>query len=63
VPASHRAELVAELSELHRLQLESITDATYIGWTREQMAEHQDRSDRISALQRELFALDGISGW
>jgi hypothetical protein len=33
--ACSRAELVAELTELHELQLKSLTDATYVGWTDE----------------------------
>jgi hypothetical protein len=56
-----RAELVAELTELHELQLKSLTDATYVGWTREEMVAHQKRSDRIVVLQRELGALDGMA--
>jgi hypothetical protein len=55
---SSRAELVAELTELHKLQLKSIADATYLGWTREETVEHQKRSDHIAVLQRELSALD-----
>jgi hypothetical protein len=58
-----RAELVTELAELHRTQLKSLTDATYVGWTREQLVAQQKRSDRISILQRELNALDGTAGW
>jgi hypothetical protein len=33
-----RVELVSELAELHRLQLESIEEAIYVGWTHEQLA-------------------------
>jgi hypothetical protein len=58
-----RSELVAELTELRRLQLTSLADATYIGWTQEQQVAHQKRSNRISAVQRELNGLDGTSGW
>jgi hypothetical protein len=53
-----RSELVAELTELRRLQLTSLADATYIGWTQEQEVAHQKRSNRIWAVQRELNGLD-----
>lgn len=56
-----RAELVVELSELHRLQLQSMADATYVGWTHEELIAQQKRSDRIAVLQLELDALDGTS--
>jgi hypothetical protein len=55
----HR-KLVAEIAELHKLQLESWRNATFGGWTREQETAHEERSRRISVLQRELNALDGI---
>jgi len=57
-----RAQFVAELAQLHRLQLKSIADATFVGWTHEQEVAHWERSDRISVLQRELDALGGTSG-
>ena len=53
-----RAELQAEVVELHKLQIESNRQATFGGWTREAEEEHQRRSDRISALYRQLAALD-----
>jgi len=52
-----RAELVAEIAELQRQQLESFGVATFAGWTPEQSTAHLNRSDRISALQRELQAI------
>jgi hypothetical protein len=58
-----RSVLVAELAELHGLQLKSMADATYVGWTGEQLVAQQKRFDRISVLQRELEALDKTSGW
>jgi hypothetical protein len=62
-PNPFRADMVAELAELRRLQLKSISDATYIGWTHEQMVAQQKRSNRIAVLQRELDAIDGTSRW
>jgi hypothetical protein len=56
-----RTEMVSELAELHRLQLKSIGDATYLGWTREQLAAQHTRADRIAVLQRELGTLDGMA--
>ena len=52
-----RAQFVAELAQLHRLQLKSVAAATFVGWTHEQEVAHWERSDRISVLQRELDAL------
>ena len=64
MPSAHsRAELVAELAELHSLQLKTMVDATFVGWTDEQLAARQKRYDRISVLQAELNALDATSGW
>jgi hypothetical protein len=58
-----RSGLVAELAELHNLQFKALADATFVGWTRDHMVDYQKRSDRISAVQRELDALDGTSDW
>jgi hypothetical protein len=55
---TNRSELVAEIPELHKLQLESFAKATFGGWTREQGIAHEERSHRISVLQCELNALD-----
>ena len=54
---NRRAELVAELAKLHEQQMESITNATFAGWTSEQNVEHEKRSGRILALTSELNAL------
>jgi hypothetical protein len=56
-PSKTRAELEAEVAELHRLQIESNRQATFGGWTREAEEAHQMRSDRIAALYREMDAL------
>jgi hypothetical protein len=54
-----RSELATEITTLQALQLESWRNATFGGWTREQEIAHQELSERISVLQRELNALDG----
>jgi hypothetical protein len=59
VSDTKHTKLVAEIAELHRLQFESWRNATFGGWTREQETAHEERSRRISVLQRELNALDG----
>jgi hypothetical protein len=38
-----------------------MADATYVGWTHEELIAQQKRSDRIAVLQLELEALDGTS--
>jgi hypothetical protein len=57
-PDKTRAELEAEVAELHKLQMESNRQATFGGWTRETEEAHQIRSDRIGALYRQLAGLD-----
>ena len=57
-----RAELVAEITELRGLQLESSTDALFGCCTREQEAAHQERADRLARLVRELDTLDELPG-
>ena len=52
-----RAEIEAEIEELHRLHVESNRQATFGGWTREAEDEHHKRADRISALYGQLAAL------
>jgi hypothetical protein len=59
-PNYSRAEMVSELAELRRLQFKSMDDATYVGWTPAQLTAQQKRADRISLLQHDLDALDGI---
>jgi hypothetical protein len=53
-PTTRRAELTAQITALHEDQIESLRDATFTGWTPEEKAEQQKRSDRIAALTREL---------
>ena len=54
-----RAELIAEISELHRLQMGANHTATLGGWTRQSEAWYEMRDARIAALRRELEALEG----
>lgn len=54
-----RAELIAEISELHRLQMGANHTATLGGWTRQSEAWYEIRDARIDALRRELEALEG----
>ena len=56
-----RAELVTEIAELQRQQLESFTDGTFSGWPPEQEAAHEKRTDRLALLVLELNTLDQIS--
>src|SRR5207253_8005623 len=42
-----RAQFVAELAQLHRLQLKSIADATFVGWTHEQEVAHRSEERRV----------------
>jgi hypothetical protein len=53
-----RAELLSAISELRRRQMDSSVNATYVGWTPEELAAHGKSADRIAALLRELGALD-----
>jgi hypothetical protein len=60
-PDTHNcADLIAEIDELHRQQLDSNVRATYVGWTQEDVAAHEKRADRMSLLKGQLAALDGI---
>ena len=56
-PNKTRADLKAEIEELHRLHIESNLQATFGGWTREAEDEHHRRADRIAALYLQLAAL------
>jgi hypothetical protein len=56
-----RAELIAEMAELRKQQLDAATDAVFGCLTREQEASRQDRCDRLALLVMELEALDGTS--
>ena len=59
-PNKTRAEIEAEIEELHKLHIESYRQATFGGWTREAEEEHHKRADRIAALYRQLALLDGL---
>lgn len=48
------SELITELAELRRQQLEASTHATYVGWTSETIAAHEQRADRIAVLLAQL---------
>jgi len=52
-----RVELIAEISELHRLQRGANHTATLGGWTRQSEAWYEMRDARIAALRRELKTL------
>ena len=54
MPTTRRAELTAKITALHEQQIESLREATFMGWTSEQKVEHEERKDRIAELQREL---------
>jgi hypothetical protein len=51
------AKLIAEMAEFQRLQMKSIANATFGGWTHEEVAAHDKRANRIAALRRQLDAL------
>lgn len=54
-----RAEIIAAIAELHRLQTDAIRQATFGGWTHELEEAHDMRCARIAALCRELEILGG----
>ncbi len=56
-----RDELIAEITELRKQQLEAAGDAMFGSWTREQEAAHQERADRLARLVLELDTLDEIT--
>jgi hypothetical protein len=56
-----RADLVAEITELQRQQLESFADGTFGGWPPEREAAHQKRGVCLARLVLDLEALDGTS--
>lgn len=56
--SAKRAELIAELAELRRLQMGANRKADLGGWTRQSEAWHEMRAARISLLRLELAALD-----
>ena len=55
--SANRVELIAEISELHRLQTGANHTAALGGWTRQSEAWYEMRDARIAALRRELEAL------
>jgi hypothetical protein len=55
--SAKRKELLAEIAEIRRLQMESNREATFGGWTRQAEAAQELRADRIAALGRELAVL------
>jgi hypothetical protein len=57
-----RAQIIGEITELRRQQLEAATDALFGGLSREQEAERQERADRLASLNRELDILDELTG-
>jgi hypothetical protein len=57
-----RAELLSEIEELRKQQLEFSRQATFGGWTREVDEAHERRAERIAALCRQLYAPDGTDG-
>jgi len=56
-----RAELIAEITELRKQQLEDAADALFGTWTREQEAAHQERADYLARLVLELDTLDELT--
>ncbi len=57
-----RDEILAEITELRKQQLEAATDAVFGGLRHEQEAERQERSERLARLNRELDILDELTG-
>jgi hypothetical protein len=58
--SAKRAEQIAEIAELHRLQSGANQKATLGGWTQQSEAWYEMRAGHIAALRRELEVLDGI---
>lgn len=54
---TRRAELIAEIEVLKQEHLDSLSAATFRGWTPEMGVTHDKRAQRLVALQRELIAL------
>jgi hypothetical protein len=57
----YRAELVAKITELRRMQVEADANALLGCLTREQEAARQERANRLKHLVRELDTLDEIT--
>lgn len=56
--SNERAEVVAEIAMLRKLQFESEIDATYLGWTVKSKIASDRRADRIASLVGVLDDLD-----
>ena len=56
--SNERAEVVAEIAMLRKLQFESEIDATYLGWTLKAKIASDRRADRIASLVGVLDDLD-----
>lgn len=58
---ARRAELINEIATLHQQHLDSLSTATFTGWTASTEEAHEKRAKRIAALQLELNALEPSS--
>jgi len=65
---NERADVVAEIATLRKLQFESEIDATYLGWTLKAKLARERRSNRISMLvgslgdiERSMPSSDAVS--
>jgi hypothetical protein len=56
-----RAEMMAEVLRLQKLQSDDLAKGLFCTWTVEQEIAHQERSARVARLMRELSALDEIT--
>jgi hypothetical protein len=54
--STKRAELIAEITQLRKQQLESFADGFFSGWPPEHEAAYEERSDRLARLVLELEA-------
>jgi hypothetical protein len=59
--SSKDASLLAEIARLRQQQLEDLGDATYVGWTHEERATHEQRANRIAELFRQIERHDDTS--
>jgi phenylpyruvate tautomerase PptA (4-oxalocrotonate tautomerase family) len=53
-----RSELAAEITELHKQQLDATSSATFVGWTPVETAAYDRRIERIALLNAQLAGLD-----
>jgi hypothetical protein len=58
---TERTQLMAEIAELEKEQVEFILNATYLGWTRDVEAAFDERANHIALLRRQLAELDCTS--